>query len=138
MAVGEEQQLDVKMTKQQLGDIVRINYRLADENQKDIVSLDPETGRVTALKAVKTAVNIEAYPVRLAEDGKTYEPIPQGKGVVKPAKTKITVTEVTAPAVKGVQVIDNASARVSYSVPDNGYRREIYVVDLNQLLLELR
>lgn len=132
MAVGEEQQLDVKMTKQQLGDIVRINYRLADENQKDIVSLDPETGRVTALKAVKTAVNIEAYPVRLAEDGKTYEPIPQGKGVVKPAKTKITVTEVTAPAVKGVQVIDNASARVSYTVLDNGYRREIYVVETDK------
>ncbi len=37
MAVGEEQQLDVKIKKAQLGDIVRINYRLADEKDKDVL-----------------------------------------------------------------------------------------------------
>ena len=132
MAVGEEQQLDVKIKKAQLGDIVRINYRLADEKDKDVLHIDSETGRVTALKANKGAVTVEAYPVRLAEDGKTFEEIPAGKGVVKPAKTKITVTDVTAPAVKGVTVLDNASARVSYTVPDNGYRREIYVVETDK------
>ncbi|MDE7322653.1 MAG: hypothetical protein K2N73_07930 [Lachnospiraceae bacterium] len=137
MAVGEEQQLDVKITKQQLGDIVRIQYRLADENQKNIISIDEETGRVTALRAEKASVTIEAYPVRLADDGKTFEEIPQGKGVVKPAKTKITVTEVTAPAVKNIQVLDNASARVSYTVPDNGYRREIYVVETDKNSVKL-
>ena len=132
MAVGEEQQLDVKIKKAQLGDIVRINYRLADEKDKDVLHIDSETGRVTALKANKGAVTVEAYPVRLAEDGKTFEEIKAGKGVVKPAKTKITVTDVTAPAVKGVTVLDNASARVSYMVPDNGYRREIYVVETDK------
>lgn len=132
MAVGEQQQLDVKIKKAQLGDIVRINYRLADEKDKDILHIDSETGRVTALKANKGAVTVEAYPVRLAEDGKTFEEIKAGKGVVKPAKTKITVTDVTAPAVKGVTVLDNASARVSYMVPDNGYRREIYVVETDK------
>ncbi len=132
MAVGEEQPLDVKIKKAQLGDIVRINYRLADEKDKDVLHIDSETGRVTALKANKGAVTVEAYPVRLAEDGKTFEEIKAGKGVVKPAKTKITVTDVTAPAVKGVTVLDNASARVSYTVPDNGYRREIYVVETDR------
>lgn len=132
MAVGEEQQLDVKIKKAQLGDIVRINYRLAEGSPEDVLYIDSETGRVTALKANKGAVTVEAYPVRLAEDGKTFEEIPAGKGVVKPAKTKITVTDVTAPAVKGVTVLDNASARVSYTVPDNGYRREIYVVETDK------
>lgn len=132
MAVGEQQQLDVKIKKAQLGDIVRINYRLAAGSPEDVLHVDPETGRVTALQVNKGAVTVEAYPVRLAEDGKTFEEIPAGKGVVKPAKTKITVTEVTAPAVKSVTVLDNASARVSYTVPDNGYRREIYVVETDK------
>jgi len=129
MAVGEEQQLDVKIAKAQLGDIVRINYRLAEGSPTDIISIDSQTGRVTALMAAKTAVTVEAYPVRLAKDGKTFEPIPQEKGVVKPAKAKITVTEVTAPAIKSAVAIDNSRASISYTVPDNGYRREIYVVE---------
>lgn len=129
MAVGEEQQLDVKIAKAQLGDIVRINYRLAEGSPTDIISIDSQTGRVTALRAAKGAVTVEAYPVRLAKDGKTFEEIPQEKGVVKPAKAKITVTEVTAPAVKSAVAIDNSRVSISYTVPDNGYRREIYVVE---------
>ena len=128
MAVGETQQLDVKITKAQLADIVQIRYRLENgESKNDFVSINPETGNVTALKADKAAVTIEAYPVYRAEDG-TLQPI-TGKGV-KVAKTKITVTDVTAPVIKKVEVQDTF-ATVQFTLPENGYRREIYVVKAN-------
>lgn len=128
MAVGEEQQLDVKMTKKQLGDVIRINYRLkGGVTSNKYASIDPETGLLTALatenkKPVK--VDIEAYPVRLAADGKTYEEI-TGKGV-KIAKTKVTITEVTAPAIKKVLPQDSW-VEVQFTKVNDGYRGEIYV-----------
>lgn len=127
MAVGETQQLDVKITKAQLGDVVQINYRVVDG--EGIAVIDTETGRLTALATKDkkpTAVTVEAYPVRLSADGKTFEEI-TGKGV-KIAKTKITVTEVTAPAVKKV-IVGDETATVQFTHVNDGYRREIYVVD---------
>ncbi|MDE7179160.1 MAG: Ig-like domain-containing protein [Lachnospiraceae bacterium] len=131
MAVGEEQQLDVKITKAQLGDVVRINYRLAGGmTSNDYASINPETGVITALATNNkkpVAVNVEAYPVRLAEDGKTFEEI-TGKGV-KVAKTKVTITEVTAPVIKKV-IPKDTSAEIQFTKVDDGYRGEIYVVKL--------
>ncbi len=131
MAVGEEQQLDVRITKAQLGDVICIRYRLsggATSNQ--YASINPETGLITALATNNkkpAAVNVEAYPVRLAADGKTFEEI-TGKGV-KVARTKVTVTEVTAPVIKKV-IPKDMSAEVQFTRVDNGYRGEIYVVKL--------
>lgn len=127
MAVGESQQLDLKITKANLGDVIKIHYR-AVGNDAGAISIDPETGIVTALKSDKKAVNIEAYPVRLSDDGKTYEEI-TGKGV-KIAKTKVTVTEVTAPAVKKIVSVDSTTVDVQYSPVKDGYRREIYVKEI--------
>lgn len=131
MAVGEEQQLDVKITKAQLGDVIRIRYRLSGgETSNQYASINPETGLITALATNNkkpVAVNVEAYPVRLAADGKTFEEI-TGKGV-KVAKTKVTVTEVTAPVIKKV-IPKDVSAEVQFTRVDNGYRGEIYVVKL--------
>lgn len=124
MAVGETQQLDVKITKAQLGDVIQINYRLAAGSPEGIISLDPLTGHVTALQASKQAVTVEAYPVYRADDG-TVKPI-EGKGA-KVAKTKITVTEVTAPVIKKAEGLDT-EAKLQFTLPENGYRREIYVV----------
>lgn len=131
MAVGEEQQLDVKITKVQLGDVIRIRYRLSGgETSNQYASINPDTGLITALATNNkkpVAVNVEAYPVRLAADGKTFEEI-TGKGV-KVAKTKVTVTEVTAPVIKKV-IPKDTYAEVQFTRVDNGYRGEIYVVKL--------
>ena len=137
MAVGEQQQLDVKITKAQLGDVVQINYRLYKEGDKNVThneyaSIDPETGRLTALATKDkkaTAVTVEAYPVRLAPDGKTYEEI-TGKGV-KVAKGKVTVSEVSAPAIKKI-LMGDTSAEIQFTHVNDGYRREIYVVDAKE------
>ena len=71
MAVGETQQLDLKITKAQLGDVINIRYRLkGGETKNEFISIDPETGIVTALKAGKTANVVEAYPVYKGCEGK--------------------------------------------------------------------
>lgn len=127
MAVGSEQALDVKITKAQLGDIIKINYRLADGTTKnDNISIDPETGVVTALATTDgkpVTVQIEAYPVHRGSDGKIV-PIENSKKI---AKTKITVTEVTAPAIKRLTFSDH-EVDVTLGAVTDGYRREIYVV----------
>lgn len=123
MAVGEEQQLDVKIKKAQLGDIIYLNYRLdGNVTRNEYLSVDPETGRITALKATKTPVTVEAYPVYRAEDG-TVQEIKNG---AKTAKTKITITPVTAPVIKKITVLDTA-AEIQYTPVSDGYRREIFV-----------
>lgn len=134
MAVGETQQLDVKITKVQLGDVIQINYRLYKDGDVNVThneyaSIDPETGRLTALATNNkkaTPVAFEAYPVRLSADGKTFEEITD-KGV-KVAKGKVTVSEVTAPAIKKV-IMGDTTAEVQFTHVNDGYRREIYVVD---------
>ncbi len=128
MAVGETQQLDVKITKRQLGDVIKLQYRIAgtaNETKNQFISVDPDTGIVTALHTEKKATTqIEAYPVYL-ENGKYVEIT--GKGV-KTAKTKITVTDVTAPSIKKV-IPQDETVKVQFTNAGNGYRREIYVIE---------
>lgn len=128
MAVGETQQLDVKITKKQLGDVIKLQYRIAgtaNETKNQFISVDPDTGIVTALHTEKKATTqIEAYPVYL-ENGKYVEIT--GKGV-KTAKTKITVTDVTAPSIKKV-IPQDETVKVQFTNAGNGYRREIYVIE---------
>lgn len=133
MAVGETQQLDLKLTKAQLGDVISIRYRIKGGGTKnEFISLDSETGIVTALKAGKGAgAVIEAYPVYRDADGNIV-PVKDSKGKeAKAASTKITVMEVTASAVKKV-VPQDESAALYFTVAQDGYRREIYVVDVTK------
>lgn len=125
MAVGETQQLDVKVTKAQLADIICLNYRLSGGGTKnEYLSIDAETGVVTALKECKSAVEVEVYPVYRAPDGTIQEIT--GKGV-KTAKTKITVNAVSAPAIKNI-VVGDLLADIWYTPVNDGYRRELYIV----------
>lgn len=132
MAVGERQQLNLKITKAQLGDVIRIRYRIkGGATKNEYISIDPETGAVTALKAGKEATVIEAYPVYKNADG-DFVPVKDSKGKeAKAASTKITVREVTASSVKKVTALDE-SVKLYFTVPDDGYRREIYVVDVTK------
>lgn len=132
MAVGEKQQLDLKITKAQLGDVIAVRYRIkGGETKNEYISLDPETGVVTALKAGKTATVVEAYPVYKDAKG-NFVPVLDKKGKeAKAASTKITVTEVTAATVKKI-IAQGEEAKLYFTVPDNGYRREIYVVDVTK------
>ena len=130
MAVGDTQQLDVKIKKAQLSDVIKIQYRIAGtENQtsNEFISIDPDTGVVTALHTDKKATTqIEAYPVYLDNKDGKLKPI-TGKGV-KTAKTKITVTNVTAPTIKKIEMRD-VVADVKFTDAGDGYRREIYVIE---------
>lgn len=132
MAVGEKQQLDLKITKAQLGDVIAVRYRIkGGETKNDYISLDPETGVVTALKAGKTATTVEAYPVYQDAKG-NFVPVLDKRGKeAKAASTKITVTEVTASTVKKI-IPQGGEAKLYFTVPDNGYRRELYVVDVTK------
>ena len=127
MAVGDTQQLDLKITKKQLADVIKVQYRIAGGGTSNgFISIDPDTGVVTALKVNKKATQIEAYPVKVGKNGK-YEEI-TGKGVVKPAKAKIAVTDLKAPSIKKIAVHDTY-ADVSFTDVGSGYRREIYVME---------
>lgn len=119
MVVGGTQQLDVKLTKKLQSDIIRLQYKTATEAEKEYLSVNPNTGYVTALKAGKA--NVVAYPVRW-EDGQLVK-IPGAPE----AKVAITITEVTAPKIQKVQTWGNY-AGVTYGQVNDGYRREIYVL----------
>lgn len=132
MAVGEKQQLNIKITKAQLGDVIAIRYRIkGGDTKNDFISLDPETGVVTALKAGKTATVVEAYPVYQDAKG-NFVPVLDNKGKeAKAASTKISVMEVPAASVKKIDA-QGEQAKLYFTVPDAGYRREIYVVDVTK------
>ena len=116
MAVGQSQQLDVKITKVQMGDVICLGYKSSDEK---VLTVN-ENGYVTALKVGKA--NITVFPQRYVK-GK-LEPIPGAKE----ATVTITTTKVTAP--KTVKVTAHGTfADLNYDSPKDGYRREIYVVD---------
>ena len=117
MVIGEEQNLDVKITKVQLGDIISIAYET--DNPK-VLSIDKETGHVTALQVSKP-VTVTAYAYKLDKDGKEER-------LGKAATAKISVTDVTAPAIKKIDTIRDDGATIHYTKVDNGYRRELYVL----------
>ena len=89
MAVGESQQLDVKITKAQMGDIIKLGYKSSDESVLKV----NENGYVTALKEGKA--NIEVFPVRLVK-GK-LERIKDAKGVDAKGATAVSYTHLTLP-----------------------------------------
>ena len=119
MAVGASQQLDVKITKAQMGDVICLGYKSSDEK---VLTVN-ENGYVTALKIGKA--NITVFPQHKVKG--VMEPIPGAKE----ATVTITTTKVTAP--KTVKVTAHGSgaayANLNYDTPKDGYRREIYVVD---------
>lgn len=62
MAVGQEQQLDVKITKEQMGDVIYLGYK-SDDTKTLVVD---EGGRVTALKIGSATVTV--FPQHLVND----------------------------------------------------------------------
>ncbi len=119
MTVGETQQLDVKITRTLPGDVIRLNYQVVAGT--DVMSVEKETGAVTALKP--GTASVEVYPVRMNQNGE-YERITSFK---KKVVAKIKVTAVTAPKVSAAKTADTF-VRLEYKVPADGYRREIYVL----------
>ena len=117
MAVGEKQQLDVKVTKNKLDDIICLKY--VSDNAK-VLSVS-ESGAVVAA-AVGTAT-VKAIPCYIDKDGKKQE-----IAGAKQASVKITVVDVTAPKIKSVTALDT-TATVTYPALSDGYRREIYVLE---------
>lgn len=116
MAVGEGQQLDLKLAKVQMNDIVCIAY---DVDNKSVLSVDAN-GYATALK--EGSATVTAYPTKLV-DGQQV-----AIAGAKTAKVKISVKAVTAPKVKKATAIDD-TVTVQYSVVPDGYRRELYVLE---------
>lgn len=127
MAVGDTQQLDVKMTKAQMNDVILLGYRVMDN---DTVLKVTDTGFVTALSTgsgKKATATVEVYACEMVNGVKTRIEGKAGKS----AKVKITVSDVAAPKISKVTAGDY-DARVEYTLPANGYRREIYVLEGNQ------
>ena len=116
MIAGEHQQLDVKITKNQIDDIVCLYYEVTDG--KDFVSVT-DKGYVTALK--KGTATISVYPVRYDMKGNME------KLNFKAVTTKITVSDVSAPKLSKPYAYDTV-VKVNYTKPKDGYRREIYVL----------
>lgn len=123
MAVGETQQLDVKITKAQMGDVILLGYGLVDGEGILKVS---DTGFVTALSRGngKATATVEVYACRYVNGVKERITGKEGKS----AKVKITVSDVAAPKLSKVTAKDT-SVTIQYKLPDNGYRREIYVLE---------
>lgn len=123
MAVGQTQQLDVKITKEQMGDVIYLGYK----------SETPETlavnasGNVVALKMGQGTVTVFAQHL---VNGKA-EPILDAKGkYAKSAQLKINITKLDAP--KKVKATAHGNyITLNYDSPAYGYRREIYVMEKN-------
>lgn len=119
MVVGGKQQLDVKITKAKLDDVICLKYQTLTENST-VLSVS-ETGAVVALAVGSETV--QAIPCYLDEDGEK-QPIDGAKA----ATVKISVVDVTAPKIKAVTALDT-TATVTYPEITDGYRREIYVLE---------
>ncbi len=130
MVVGQTQQLDVKLSKKQMDDVVCLEYRISEDSAAGILAVDKETGLVTALGTggqAKATATVEVYPVHLVKGLK----VPfDASEKPKTAKVKITVTDVEAPKISSVSALDK-TAEVRYTAPEEGFRREVYVLDLS-------
>ncbi len=126
MVVGQTQDLDVKITKEQMSDVICLGYEVKDG--KGTIMHVTEHGTVTALKAGKATV--EVFPMHLV-NGKKERITEDAKGKpIKPAKVSITVKDVTAPKISKV-IAGDSYVKVQYALPkaNDGYRREIYVME---------
>lgn len=123
MAVGQEQQLDVKITKEQMGDVIYLGYK---SETPDTLAVN-QSGKVTALKMGPGTITVFAQHL---VNGKA-EPILDAKGkYAKSAQLKINVTKLDAP--KKVKAIAHGTyITLSYDSSAYGYRREIYVMEKN-------
>ncbi|MCM1266876.1 MAG: hypothetical protein NC302_03150 [Bacteroidales bacterium] len=129
MVVGQEQELDVKITKEQMSDVICLGYQVTagGEGSGGVLHVN-ERGKVTALKEGKATV--EVFPMRLV-NGKRERIEKDAKGkAVKTAKVNITVKKVIAPKISKVTAHDDYAV-VQYALPNknDGYRREIYVME---------
>ena len=123
MAVGDTQQLDVKVTKAQMSDVVLLGYSVLDGGAYIDVT---DTGFVTALSkgtGKKATATVEVYACRMVNGVKERIAGKEGKS----AKVKITVSDVAAPKLSKV-IAQDTWAEIQYKMPANGYRREIYVL----------
>lgn len=130
MVVGQTQQLDVKLSKKQMDDVVCLEYRISEDSSAGILAVDKETGLVTALGTggqAKATATVEVYPVHLVKGVKTAFDASEKP---KTAKVKITVTDVAAPKITSVKALDK-TAEIRYTAPEEGFRREVYVLDLS-------
>lgn len=116
MAVGGTQQLDVKITKKQMSDVILLRYKSSDEKVLKV----SDSGYVTALKTGSAAISV--FPCYMDKEGKIV-PIDGAKA----ATVKIKVAEVAKPKISKVSV-RGTQADLLYPEPANGYRREIYVL----------
>lgn len=116
MVVGETQQLDVKLTKVQASDTIRLIYSV---DNKEILHVD-ENGLVVALK--KGSATVTVSPAHLVDN--KLVPI-EG---AKTATVKITVNDVSAPKINKVIAVDT-EIMLEYTRAKNGSRHEIYVLE---------
>lgn len=119
MAVGETQKLDVKITKEQNADVICLGYEVDQDAHGKFLHVD-EYGKVTALGEGKATVTV--YPMREV-NGKKEKLDTKVKATVT-----ITVKKVTAPKITKVTMTD-AWMNVQYSLVNDGYRREVYVME---------
>lgn len=124
MVVGETQQLDVKITKAQLSDVICLGYKV--ENGSDVISVT-DTGFITALSAGTATITV--YAARMVNgEKKDFSEL----GLAgKTAAIKITVSDVAKPAIKKVTPYDD-NISIEYTKVPSGYRREIYVIEGNK------
>lgn len=116
MVVGEAQQLDVKLTKVQASDTIRLIYSV---DNKEILHVD-ENGLVVALK--KGSATVTVSPAHLVNN--KLVPI----AGAKTATVKITVNDVSAPKINKVIAYDTV-INLEYTRAKNGNRHEIYVLE---------
>lgn len=121
MVVGDVQQLDVKLSKLQMNDIIYLGYKSDNES---VLYVYEDTGMVVALS--NGTASVEVYPCVAMMD-KNGNLVKTRIGT-KSAKVKITVSEVAAPKISGLTQIGNDQISVKYKIPANGGRREIYVL----------
>lgn len=124
MVVGETQQLDVKITKAQLSDVICLGYKV--ENGSDVISVT-DTGFITALSAGTATITV--YAARMVNgEKKDFSEL----GLAgKTASIKFTVSDVAKPAIKKVTPYDD-NISIEYTKVPSGYRREIYVIEGNK------
>lgn len=117
MAVGETQQLDVKLAKVQQSDHIHLSYEV---DKTDVLCVT-DSGEVTALSPGDATVTV--YSSKEEDDGTFTATVPAKKTVLK-----VKVSDVTAPKIKKTTATD-IDVEVQYTKVSDGYRREFYVLE---------